>query len=286
MLTAAAVFAVAAACPGTAVAKDAPQLDLKAMALTAEDLPSGTTVRERRSSGAGLHFLTRRFDLHGATLGRARVDTIMEMMTTGEGVPDLLTSEVGVLDSSFGRRLFRGIFSDGGWHVTLGRPVGLGVGDASTAVAIRMARHGTTERDVWAVMGEGAAEATFIITGTRGSRLGVVDVLPLLRHAADKVHAGLLPHVTAPPAIGGTPRAGETLTSSTGTWAEATKPVAYSYQWSRCDAGGNACQPIAGATGPTYPVASADVGLTLRVTVTAADDYGTAAADSAPVAVT
>src|SRR5207249_2883835 len=46
------------------------------------------------------------------------------------------------------------------------------------------------------------------------------------------------PSVVSAPVISGTAQVGQTLTSSTGTW-NGTQPLSYSYQWYRCDSGGN-----------------------------------------------
>jgi len=89
---------------------------------------------------------------------------------------------------------------------------------------------------------------------------------------------------TAPPAISGTPQNGQTLTASTGTWT-GTQPIGYAYQWQRCDTSGAGCNPVTGATGSTYPVTSADVGSTLRVTVTATNSSGSANSTSAATTV-
>jgi hypothetical protein len=89
---------------------------------------------------------------------------------------------------------------------------------------------------------------------------------------------------TAEPAISGTARFGSTLTASTGSWSGAT-PMTFTFQWRRCDASGGAsdgsnCPVIAGATGSTYVIASADVGQRLRVRVTATNGAGSATATS------
>jgi hypothetical protein len=78
---------------------------------------------------------------------------------------------------------------------------------------------------------------------------------------------------TAPPAISGAARVGQTLTASTGTWSNT--PTAYTYQWSRCSSSGTGCTAIAGA--PSYTVQSADVSHTLRVAVTASNGGGSSA---------
>jgi hypothetical protein len=82
---------------------------------------------------------------------------------------------------------------------------------------------------------------------------------------------------TAPPAISGTATQGNTLTASTGTWTNA--PTSYGYQWQRCNASGS-CSPT-GVTALMYNLTGADVGLTLRVAVTASNASGSASATSA-----
>ena len=90
------------------------------------------------------------------------------------------------------------------------------------------------------------------------------------------------PSNTAPPTISGTPQVGQVLTANAGTWSGSPT---FTYQWQRCDAQGNACAAIAGATAKTYTVQSADAGTTLRVAVTATDSSGSNSATSAQTAV-
>jgi Hypothetical glycosyl hydrolase family 15 len=85
------------------------------------------------------------------------------------------------------------------------------------------------------------------------------------------------------PTISGTPQQGMTLTSSTGTWSPT--PSSYAYQWKRCDSTGSACASIAGATSSQLTLAAADVGKTVRVTVTAQISGVSASATSAASAV-
>ena len=96
--------------------------------------------------------------------------------------------------------------------------------------------------------------------------------------------ANYAPVNTAPPVISGTAQAGQTLTTSTGTWTYQTTP-SYTFQWQRCDANGASCSTIAGATAPTYVVQTADNGATLRSVVTATSVDGTTSAGSAQTAV-
>jgi hypothetical protein len=92
------------------------------------------------------------------------------------------------------------------------------------------------------------------------------------------------PANTALPAISGTAAQGSQLRASNGTWTGSPSP-AFTYQWQDCDTNGANCNPIGGATGSTYTVASTDVGSTIEVVVTAANTAGTASASSQPSAV-
>jgi hypothetical protein len=88
------------------------------------------------------------------------------------------------------------------------------------------------------------------------------------------------PSVTSAPQVSGTAQAGSTLSGSTGSWS-GTTPMSYAYAWKRCDSSGNSCTAISGATAAAYAVASADVGHTLRVSVTATNTAGSSSASSA-----
>ena len=90
------------------------------------------------------------------------------------------------------------------------------------------------------------------------------------------------PANTAAPTISGSAQQGQTLTATTGSWGGST-PLNYAYQWQRCDSSGGSCAPLA-VTGTTDVLASADVGSTIRVSVTASNTAGTATATSAPTA--
>ncbi|HEX8053437.1 MAG TPA: hypothetical protein VF517_10630 [Thermoleophilaceae bacterium] len=86
------------------------------------------------------------------------------------------------------------------------------------------------------------------------------------------------------PKISGTARDGLTLTADDGSWT-GTPTITYTRRWRRCDAGGNDCANIVGATGTTYTLTASDVGATIRVLVTAANGGGERSAESAPTAV-
>jgi hypothetical protein len=115
--------------------------------------------------------------------------------------------------------------------------------------------------------------------------------LPLMRPVADPpanrsgrvvAHAAALPANTVLPAISGTAKDGQTLTSTTGTWTGS--PTSYVRQWLRCDTAGANCTNISGATSTTYVLTATDVGKTIRVKVTATNGSGSANVNSAQTA--
>ena len=99
-----------------------------------------------------------------------------------------------------------------------------------------------------------------------------------MAHAA----SAAAPANTSPPTIAGTPTVGQTLTAETGMWTNT--PTSYSYQWLRCNGGGNNCVSVANATLKTYTLVGADAGHTMRVRVTATNADGAASAQSAQTA--
>jgi hypothetical protein len=72
---------------------------------------------------------------------------------------------------------------------------------------------------------------------------------------------------------------GSTLNTNNGSWEN--NPTSYTYQWERCNTSGAECEVIGGATLPSYTLGNADLGRTIRVTVTAANPGGHASAVSA-----
>ena len=108
-------------------------------------------------------------------------------------------------------------------------------------------------------------------------------VLKLTKLTGTRMLEGLLPASVRPPTVTGPPQEGQTLTASTGTWNGA--PTSFAYQWLRCNTAGERCSAIAGAKGKTYVPVAADVGSTLRVSVTAKNGSGGVAARSAATAV-
>jgi hypothetical protein len=83
------------------------------------------------------------------------------------------------------------------------------------------------------------------------------------------------------PGIIGTPKLGQTLVASKGTWVNS--PTHYSYRWQRETTFGG-WTAISGASAAVYTATSTDVGLRLRVVVTATNADGAVVAASVPTA--
>jgi len=84
--------------------------------------------------------------------------------------------------------------------------------------------------------------------------------------------------------ISGVTLEGQTLSAAPGLW-EGAPTLTYTYRWERCNSTGGSCAAITGATASTYVLASADVGHTVRVAVTATNSSGSASSTSAVTAV-
>ena len=95
---------------------------------------------------------------------------------------------------------------------------------------------------------------------------------------------GAKPALITAPTVTGSAQVGGTLTTTTGTWSSSTT-LHYAYAWLRCDAQGNACSPISGATGQSWTLTAVSAGHTVRSQVTATNLAGSGTAQSIPHAV-
>ncbi|HEX2214582.1 MAG TPA: hypothetical protein VHH12_14255, partial [Mycobacterium sp.] len=89
------------------------------------------------------------------------------------------------------------------------------------------------------------------------------------------------PRSTASPHVDGPSYVGERLTASVGEWSNAATAV-YDYQWRRCDADGENCTDLPGATDAAYTPGEDDLDARLRVAVSATNNGGTTTATSEP----
>lgn len=112
--------------------------------------------------------------------------------------------------------------------------------------------------------------------------VAVVSLAAALFPIAGSAQSQVVPANTGKPSILGTPVLGKTLTATKGTWSGV--PTAFVYRWLRCPADAVAaatpsnCSAISGAINSTYKLLSADVGLRIRVRVTASNADGKASA--------
>jgi hypothetical protein len=126
-------------------------------------------------------------------------------------------------------------------------------------------------------------DRVLVTTSVAGDPVTRADLDRLLALTAGKAVAELGPVAVSSPSIAGEARAGAQLTASSGSWRN--RPTGYAYRWSRCDPSGAQCVRLPGPSLATYAVTSADVGTTLRVTVTARNGAGSKKAISPPTAV-
>ncbi|HSI96974.1 MAG TPA: hypothetical protein VK926_01305 [Gaiellaceae bacterium] len=93
------------------------------------------------------------------------------------------------------------------------------------------------------------------------------------------------PTPTSQPAITGTPRVGEVLRTTRGTWT-GTEPITYAFRWYRCQGRGapdaSDCRRISNASNASYTLRQADAGFRIRSQVVATNADGSARATSNP----
>jgi hypothetical protein len=102
-----------------------------------------------------------------------------------------------------------------------------------------------------------------------------VSIFATASSASDKT----VPANQSPPTVVGAAVEGSVLAAHHGRW-QSDSSVSTGYQWRRCLADGTGCTDVPSATDRIYTPATADVGHTLRVTETATNHDGSAAATS------
>src|SRR6266508_1214726 len=137
---------------------------------------------------------------------------------------------------------------------------------------MRLIRHLTPSRVRLALLGGGlvAALGARFMTTLPGSSVAAPNVAPT---------------DTGEPQVTCTPRVGEVLRTTRGTWT-GTEPITYTYRWRRCEGRGlpdaSDCARITNATNATYVLRQADAGFRIRSQVTATNADGSATAASNP----
>ena len=137
----------------------------------------------------------------------------------------------------------------------------------------------------------GATGQTYTLTAADvGSTIRVQETASNAAGAGTPVSSAALgpaimltaPVNTAPPSlsVSGSAMEGQALTVVNGSWTNS--PTSFTHQWQRCDASGNNCTAIPGATGQIYTLTATDVGSTIRVQETARNEAGAGAPASSP----
>ncbi len=121
-----------------------------------------------------------------------------------------------------------------------------------------------------------SADVNQAITCTVVAHNGSGDSTPAVSAPVVPLALPAPPIETGPPVISGSAEQGQTVSCSTGAWTDG--PTSYSYSWQRSGLG------IAGQTGSTYTLTSADVNQAVTCTVVAHNDSGDSVpATSAPI---
>jgi GH25 family lysozyme M1 (1,4-beta-N-acetylmuramidase) len=135
---------------------------------------------------------------------------------------------------------------------------------------------GETYRPVAADVGH---SLKVLVTATSATGPAQATSVPTAAVSPAGTSPGARPTNLKPPQILGTPRDGQTLTSSVGTWTGS--PTKFTYHWRRCNAGGTSCLAIPHATGARRTLTPDDIGSTLSLVVTATGKGGSASATAA-----
>jgi hypothetical protein len=119
--------------------------------------------------------------------------------------------------------------------------------------------------------------------------MAAVGLIAVLLPGSGAARSQAAPTNNSEPKVIGQALEGKTLTASPGSWS-GTTPINYAYRWVRCPKDGGApdgsnCGVIPNATNSSYQLRNADVGLRIRVRVTASNSDGTAIAASNPTAI-
>jgi hypothetical protein len=262
------------------------------MALAVSDLPKGTRIEGQRYVRDPDYVASyeRAFAIRGGRLGRSRLLFLFESIDVeGTEVDARLSFEVATA-------LFRG--KQG--KELLMRAIAQGAGSTPLAVSIGKVRrprigHGAFSIPVRMKAADISFDATLVllrfdrvltvvaVVGMPNGRVYAADTDRVSRAAVGRVKAGLIPVLTAAPAISGTALPGQVLTASRGAWTG--DQLEFAYQWERCDAAGGGCAAILGATTTTYTVATGDLASTVRLTVTGRNRLGSLKTSSPVTAV-
>jgi len=134
---------------------------------------------------------------------------------------------------------------------------------------------GATNRDYTATKADIGHALVVLVTATNSAGSSP----PTNSKPTDPITPAAAPDASTAPTITGKPFVGEQLVADAGKYGGGAVDK-FTFQWRRCDASGGACVDISGATAQNYGVLKADVGHTLRVEVTAKNEFGNTQSES------
>jgi hypothetical protein len=285
-------LAVAAAAEAEAVAFTPPPgtPDLTKMIVQRSDLTSaGAPTWEGWNTAGGILTYGRQYGV--STLDGVRLVAVFSYMSLGENVDQatsVFANAAAALRSHSNARAFVRIHLDPRnrfrLKIAVGRLRRLGVGSAAIVFTASVRGYQIPLSVVTVALRVGRAFGLVMAVALPEQPGTVAATDRLGADVASHVNAELLPINTAAPSVTGAATEGQTLTATPGQWTDS--PTSLGYQWSRCDAAGQDCAPIAGATQQTYSPQPADSGSVVEVTVIATGDDGPSApVTSAPSAV-
>ena len=166
--------------------------------------------------------------------------------------------------------------------VVVSKPRGVRAGDGAVSLAIRLRAQGLAFQAAITYLRVDRILSTITLVGSPRKRVYGADVDRLSRRSVERIRAGLVPVLSAPPVVSGAPILGQPLSTTPGTWSG--DQLVFEYQWERCVEPGVGCSPIPGATGATYTLVEGDLASSLRVTVSGKNGLGSASGTSMPTA--
>jgi hypothetical protein len=288
VLAAALVTGVGSVSAGAAPAqRPAGSPDLAAMALAASDFPGRARVRSERyyRDPDFVASYERELSLSGARVGRSSLVYVVNDLNvepTSADAGRLFATLRGLLRrktfrAALGREIARGADVEAG-TVVVARPRNARIGDGAVSISIRLRAQGLPFQAAITFLRVDRVLSTISVVGFPARRVYNADVDRLSRRSVERIRGGLVPAVSAPPVVSGTPVPGRTLSATAGTWTG--DQLAFSYQWERCVEPGTGCAPIPNATASTYTVVNGDLASSLRVIVSGRNRLGSATTTS------
>lgn len=289
LLVAIAALALARSSPTHAAGGVPDGLDMQAMVLAAQDFDRGASVASQGFVSAtppAVASYERTFRPGARLAGKRLLFALSEVdvFADDRAAAAAYDAARALLSTARGRRAFAKAMLGGmkGASLTVGRPVTLKLGQGAFRLSITgrvRTAFGPIRLD-FAITALRVDRAIGIVglSGAPATRLTARPAVSATTTLARRFALGFTIRSLAPPTVTGVAQQGQTLTADPGRRSGA--PSLFTYQWSRCDASGTNCVPIAGATVQTYALGAADSTKKIGVTVKAMNSVSSASMTS------